>query len=141
MELSVLRVGPRALVEDALATIEPLAGQKGLELRVESPGGVPPIPTDPDRVRPIQLNLLSNAVKFTDAGTLTVALGATAVLALAGKALPIAKHRGATAFHGQPGFITVHPSYLLRLPDAPAKVAGYRDFVADLKRIHDLAQS
>jgi DNA polymerase len=72
---------------------------------------------------------------------LTVALGATAVLALAGKALPIGKHRGATSFHEHPGFITVHPSYLLRLPDAPAKAAGYRDFVADLKRIHDLAQA
>jgi uracil-DNA glycosylase family protein len=70
---------------------------------------------------------------------LTVALGATAVLALAGKALPIGKHRGETSFHGRPGFITVHPSYLLRLPDAPAKVAGYRDFVADLERIRDLA--
>jgi uracil-DNA glycosylase family protein len=71
---------------------------------------------------------------------LTVALGATAVLALAGKAFPIARHRGPADFNGRPGFITVHPSYLLRLPDARAKADAYRDFVADLDRIHDLAQ-
>jgi uracil-DNA glycosylase len=70
---------------------------------------------------------------------ITVALGATAVLALAGKALPIAKHRGEVDLDGRPGFITVHPSYLLRIPDARAKKAGYRDFVADLERIRDLA--
>lgn len=70
---------------------------------------------------------------------LTVALGATAVLALAGKALPIAKHRGEMDLNGRAGFITVHPSYLLRLPDAFAKETAYRDFVGDLKRVQDLA--
>ncbi len=63
---------------------------------------------------------------------LTVALGATAVLALAGKALPIAKCRGPATFDGAPGFITVHPSYLLRIPDAAAKREAYVAFVADL---------
>jgi uracil-DNA glycosylase len=72
---------------------------------------------------------------------LTVALGATAVLALAGKSLPIARYRGETDFHGRPGFITVHPSYLLRVPDARARQAGFRDFVADLKRIRALVQA
>jgi len=69
-----------------------------------------------------------------------VALGATAVLALAGKALPIVRSRGEASFDGRAGFITVHPSYLLRIPDEAAKRQGYRDFVADLERVRRLAQ-
>ncbi|GJD33397.1 UdgX family uracil-DNA binding protein [Methylobacterium aerolatum] len=77
---------------------------------------------------------------------LVVALGATAVLALAGKAIPITRSRGPYRFDRHDdrfqGFITVHPSYLLRLPDE-AKEEAYAAFVGDLKRIatlgHDLA--
>ena len=72
--------------------------------------------------------------------TVVVALGATAVLALAGKALPITRCRGETTFDGRTGFITVHPSYLLRIPDREARQRGYRDFVADLVRIRQLAE-
>lgn len=63
---------------------------------------------------------------------LIVGLGATAVLALTGKALPITKSRGRAAFATGHGFITVHPSYLLRLPD-DAKEGAYVEFVADLR--------
>jgi DNA polymerase len=66
---------------------------------------------------------------------LIVALGATAVQALAGKALPITQCRGPASFEGRPGFITVHPSYLLRLPDEAAKRQAYADFVSDLRQI------
>lgn len=66
---------------------------------------------------------------------LIVALGATAVQALAGKALPITQSRGPARFEGRPGFITVHPSYLLRLPDEVAKRQAYADFVGDLRQI------
>jgi DNA polymerase len=54
-----------------------------------------------------------------------VALGATAVLALAGKALPIARSRGPATFGDHAGYITVHPSYLLRLPDEASKRREY----------------
>jgi uracil-DNA glycosylase family protein len=70
---------------------------------------------------------------------LVVALGSTAVLALAGKPLPISRFRGEADFNGRAGFITVHPSYLLRMPDRSAKEQGYRDFVKDLQRIRNLA--
>lgn len=72
---------------------------------------------------------------------LVVALGTTAVLALAGKPLPIARCRGPADFQGRPGFITVHPSYLLRIPDKHAKEQGYRDFLKDLRSIRKLAAS
>jgi uracil-DNA glycosylase family protein len=68
-----------------------------------------------------------------------VALGATAVLALAGKSLAKGRFRGRADFNGRPGFITVHPSYLLRIPDKEAKEQAYRDFVRDLRSIATLA--
>jgi DNA polymerase len=68
-----------------------------------------------------------------------VALGATAVLALAGKSLPITRCRGRADFDGRRGYITVHPSYLLRMPDRDARKAAYGAFVRDLRRIRKLA--
>ena len=68
-----------------------------------------------------------------------VALGATAVLALAGKSLAISRFRGKANFNGRLGFITVHPSYLLRLPDRTAREEAYREFVRDLRSIRRLA--
>ena len=70
---------------------------------------------------------------------LIVALGATAVLALAGKSMSIARCRGKTDFAGRRGYITVHPSYLLRIPDAEGKRRAWDEFVADLRNIRTLA--
>ena len=69
----------------------------------------------------------------------TVALGATAALALTGKTTPIGRNRGPVEFDGRAGFITVHPSYLLRVPDKAAREAALQDFVADLERIRKRA--
>jgi len=38
-----------------------------------------------------------------------------------------------------PGYVTVHPSYLLRLPDEAAKLQARAAFRADLERIRALA--
>ena len=70
---------------------------------------------------------------------LVVALGGTAALALTGKQLSVMKARGPHALGEFPGFVTVHPSYLLRIPDAAAKKAAYRDFVADLRAARKIA--
>ena len=70
---------------------------------------------------------------------LVVALGATAALALAGKPLAVGKNRGPIDLDGRRGFITIHPSFLLRMPEED-KAQGYKDFVADLKRIARLAK-
>jgi probable DNA metabolism protein len=65
---------------------------------------------------------------------LTVALGASAAQALLGRRVTIGRERGRIAALPQGGalWITVHPSYLLRLPDEAAKTREYAKFVADL---------
>jgi probable DNA metabolism protein len=66
---------------------------------------------------------------------LIVALGATAALSVLGRPVPVGKSRG-RIIEGPDGtavLVTVHPSYLLRLPDAAAKAAEYAAFVDDLR--------
>jgi len=65
----------------------------------------------------------------------TVALGATAARALFGKAMTISRERGRAHElpKGGEAWITVHPSYLLRLPDEVAKREEFAKFVHDLK--------
>ncbi|MFL5133089.1 MAG: UdgX family uracil-DNA binding protein [Microvirga sp.] len=72
---------------------------------------------------------------------LVVALGGTALLALTGKSTPITRSRGRARFGSYEGYVTVHPSYLLRLPDEATKREAYEAFLNDLRRIHDLAQA
>jgi DNA polymerase len=68
---------------------------------------------------------------------LVVAMGATAAQSVFGKITPINKNRGRLLDlpegESTKALVTVHPSYLLRLPDADAKAREYRRFVDDLK--------
>ena len=65
---------------------------------------------------------------------LVVAMGATAAQSVFGKITPINKTRGRLIeLDDTRALVTVHPSYLLRLPDAEAKAREYRRFVDDLK--------
>lgn len=66
---------------------------------------------------------------------LVVAMGATAAQCVFGKITPINKNRGHPIDLGEgvKALVTVHPSYLLRLPDADAKAREYARFVEDLK--------
>lgn len=70
-----------------------------------------------------------------------VALGATAVLALAGKTLPVGRFRGPAEFDGRAGYITVHPSYLLRLRGQDERDLAFAAFVADLRAARALAKA
>ena len=64
----------------------------------------------------------------------TVALGATAARALLGKTVTIGRERGrAIALDGGAGWVTVHPSYLLRIPERDRADAEFDRFVADLR--------
>ena len=70
-----------------------------------------------------------------DQTRLVVAMGATAAQSVFGKITPINKSRGRLIDleDGTQALVTVHPSYLLRLPDADAKAREYQRFVDDLK--------
>jgi DNA polymerase len=68
---------------------------------------------------------------------LIVALGATAAHALMGRTVTIGKERG--RFQPYPPdrqlFVTVHPSFLLRVPDERARAMEYGRFVDELRLI------
>ncbi|GAA4034158.1 UdgX family uracil-DNA binding protein [Sphingomonas rosea] len=68
---------------------------------------------------------------------LTVALGATAARSLTGKTLTITKAREAplTLADGSECWVTVHPSFLLRIPKEERRREERARFVEDLRRI------
>ena len=76
---------------------------------------------------------------------LTILMGATAARAVLGREVKITKERGAPVpLPGASGsntqaFVTVHPSYLLRLPDEDTKQREYARFVDDLRKAKALA--
>jgi DNA polymerase len=69
---------------------------------------------------------------------LVVALGATAAGALARRAVSVTRERGPARFGALDGYVTVHPSFLLRLPEARRREAEYVAFVADLRRVGEM---
>ena len=66
-----------------------------------------------------------------------LALGATAGLAVLGRKPAVMQERGAPIAldDGSTAFLTVHPSYLLRLPDGAVKAEARRIFVEDLTAV------
>jgi uracil-DNA glycosylase family protein len=71
-----------------------------------------------------------------------VALGSTAGLAVFGRPTPVGANRGRAIdlADGARGFVTYHPSYLLRLPDETAKRVAWKEFVTDLREAWRLAR-
>jgi len=72
--------------------------------------------------------------------SLVVALGATGARAVLGREIKIMSQRG-TVFdldYGGKALVTVHPSFLLRLPDEDAKAAEFERFLRDLRTIPEL---
>ena len=72
----------------------------------------------------------------------TVALGATAARSLLGKTVTISRVRGSrvTARDGSEVWVTMHPSFLLRIPDPERKREESALFLRDLKRIRRRAE-
>ena len=72
---------------------------------------------------------------------LIVLLGATAARSVLGRAVTIGRERGRpfALSSSETGFVTVHPSFLLRLPDEDARAREWRAFVEDLRTVARLA--
>lgn len=72
---------------------------------------------------------------------LVVALGVTAATALAGRPVVLSRSRGRVLdfLDGQRGLATLHPSAILRMPDAAARRAGLAGLVKDLALAVSLA--
>ncbi|HEY4293514.1 UdgX family uracil-DNA binding protein [Luteibacter sp.] len=69
-----------------------------------------------------------------------VCMGAMAAQAVFGSSFRLMAQRGKWLDlpDGRKALATVHPSYLLRLPDHDAREAGFADFVRDLKMMRDV---
>ena len=74
---------------------------------------------------------------------LMVLMGGSAARAVMGRAVTISRERGRPIGldDGQTVLITVHPSYLLRLPDAASKAREYEAFVRDLRTVRGLMEA
>jgi signal transduction histidine kinase/ActR/RegA family two-component response regulator len=72
MELRLQTIDIKDVVGEVASTVEPLAAQKKIQLRIID-GGAGEITADPGKVKQMLLNLVSNAVKFTaDGGIVTI---------------------------------------------------------------------
>jgi uracil-DNA glycosylase len=71
---------------------------------------------------------------------LAVALGATAAMSLLGKAIPVTKMRGQVIERedGLRVFITIHPSFILRIREPADKEAERERFLQDMKQVKRL---
>jgi DNA polymerase len=69
-----------------------------------------------------------------------VCLGATAAQALLGNKFRLMQERGVPIKHQRAEYVlaTIHPSAILRTPDASARREAYSRFVKDLKIVHSL---
>ena len=70
----------------------------------------------------------------------TLALGGTAALGMLGRKVAVTQERGRALdlSDGSTALITVHPAYLLRLPDAEARTRERASFVRDLQSVREL---
>ena len=67
---------------------------------------------------------------------LVVTLGATALQGVTGKPMSIMRLRGRQSADGLDLYVTVHPSYILRLPSTEDRERAFGAFVADLRQVH-----
>jgi signal transduction histidine kinase len=75
VEIALEAVDCRRVAEEVVASLQPLAGGKGLALTIEASGDAPMVATvDRRALGQILINLVSNAIKFTTTGEVHVRL-------------------------------------------------------------------
>jgi DNA polymerase len=106
------------------------------------PRGKRRIHATPDRAEIETCRFWLDQERASIAPAVTVLLGASAARAVLGRAVAISRERGRPVPLGDSvALITVHPSYLLRLPDESARQREYGAFVSDLRAARSLAQT
>lgn len=76
LPIAIQKTDLNAVVEELRRETEVLRENSPLEFFWRIPGDIPPIFTDPIKVKVVLKNLISNAIKFTESGSVTVAVAA-----------------------------------------------------------------
>ena len=79
MQLRLKHLDLDELARDIVTTFQDVTERKGLKLRYVVEGELRPAYLDAEKLERILTNLIRNAIKFTESGSITVRVGATAM--------------------------------------------------------------
>jgi len=68
-------VSIRDIIVNIVKMFEGRAKEKGLEIVLDIPNGIPPISVDPFKIEQVFINLIDNAIKYTEEGKIAVSVG------------------------------------------------------------------
>lgn len=74
IKLKVVSTAPEDVIDSVIEIVEPLARNKGLELKVDCDRAPQTVQTDLLRLQQILTNLLSNAIRYTESGHVMVCI-------------------------------------------------------------------
>ncbi len=72
VQLEIDTIGVGELVDSVVSSVRPMIESNNNQLVVDIPPDIPPVHTDPLKLRQVLINLLGNAAKFTSNGTISI---------------------------------------------------------------------